>query len=66
MKKLIDLHDPFFEPIWVRVAVVLVLICWGLFELSTGRAMWAVIFLGIGVICAWRFCTIDYKSQPKE
>lgn len=64
--KLIDLTDPFFAPVWIRIAVVLTLIGWGLFELTTARAMWAVIFLGVGVICAWRFCTIDYTNSAED
>ncbi len=62
MRKLIDLYHPFFAPVWIRIAVVLVLLGWGLFELSTGAVLWAVIFIGVGVICAWRFATIDYSA----
>lgn len=64
--KLIDLTNPFFAPVWVRVAVVAVLFGWGLFELTTARAMWAVIFLGVGVICTWRFATIDYRADADK
>ena len=60
MRKLIDLQDPFFAPVWIRICVVAVTCCWGLFELSQGAVMWAVIFLGMSGICAWRFATIDY------
>lgn len=66
MKKLVDLADPFFAPVWVRVAVVAVLFGWGLFELSMGKAMWAVIFLGMSVICTWRFYTIDYTKTSED
>ena len=65
MRKLIDLQDPFFAPPWIRVAVVLVCVVWGLFELSQGAVLWAVVFLGIGTICAWRFITIDYSDGTK-
>ena len=65
MRKLIDLEDPFFAPPWIRVAVVLVSGLWGLFELSQGAVMWAVIFLGVSAVCAWRFTTIDYSDGPK-
>ena len=66
MKKLIDLTDPFFEPVWVRVCVVLVTALWGLYEMSAGATLWGVIFIGISVICAWRFATIDYSADPEE
>ncbi|GLQ36008.1 hypothetical protein GCM10007939_22920 [Amylibacter marinus] len=64
--KLIDLNHPFFQPVITRISVVIVLICWGIFELTTGRAMWAVIFIGVGVICAWRFATIDYADLDED
>lgn len=64
--KLIDLTDPFFAPAWRRVVVVIVLTGWGLFELTTARAMWAVIFLGVAAICTWRFCTIDYTERSED
>ena len=63
-RKLIDLTDPFFEPVWIRIAVVAVAGLWGLFELSTGATLWGAIFVGIAGICAWRFATIDYHA-PK-
>jgi hypothetical protein len=62
MRKLIDLYHPFFAPVWIRIVVVVVLVAWGLFELSTGAVLWAIIFIGIGAICAWRFATIDYSA----
>lgn len=61
--KLLDLNHPSFRPVWVRVAVVLVCFVWGLVELSTGAMLWAVIFLGLGAICAYRFATIDYSMS---
>ena len=66
MKKLIDLTDPFFEPVWIRVSVVVVTGAWGLFEMASGAPLWGVIFLGISAICAWRFATIDYTADPEE
>lgn len=61
--KLLDLNHPSFRPLWMRVAVVLVCFTWGLVELSTGATLWAIVFLGLGVICAYRFATIDYSMQ---
>lgn len=66
MRKLIDLYHPFFAPVWVRVVTVLVAIAWGLFELSTGAVLWAVVFIGIGVVCAWQFATIDYDAPSDD
>ena len=66
MRKLVDLTDPFFAPPWIRIAVVAVMVAWGLFEMSTGAVLWGTIFLGVSVICGWRFATIDYSADPKE
>lgn len=64
--KLIDLTDPFFAPVWVRIAVVAVCAVWGVFELSTGAVLWGAVFLGLALICAWRFATIDYDANADE
>lgn len=66
MRKFIDLYHPFFAPVWIRVVIVLVSIGWGLFELSTGAVLWAVVFIGIGATCAWQFATIDYSAHSDE
>ena len=65
-RKLIDLADPFFAPAWIRVAVVAVCICWGLFEIWGRSPLWGVVFLGLGAICAWRFATIDYSTGDED
>lgn len=66
MRKLIDLEDPFFAPLWIRVLVVVISVAWGLFEISAGSPMWGVIFIGIGVVSGWRFATIDYSATRKD
>jgi len=63
MRKLIDLEHPFFKPVWVRIAVVAVCVLWGLFELSQGNGLWAVVFIGMGAICGYRFSVIDYANM---
>jgi hypothetical protein len=60
--KFLDLTDPFFESVGVRITVVGVTAIWGLFELSTGSVFWAMFFLGLSAICGWRFATIDYAA----
>lgn len=66
MRKLIDLEDPFFAPLWIRVLVVVIAGGWGLFEFSAGAPMWGMIFLGISAICAWRFATIEYGASSED
>jgi hypothetical protein len=66
VKKLIDLADPFFAPVWIRGSVVIVTTLWGLYEMWSGATLWGVVFLGISAICAWRFATIDYSAGPED
>jgi hypothetical protein len=65
-KKLIDLEHPFFAPLWVRIAVVVVCVAWGSFEFARGAALWGTLFLGVAAVCAWRFATIDYTAGRDE
>jgi hypothetical protein len=60
--KLFDFEHPFFTPLWVRVAVVLICAVWGTFELLGGAVFWSMFFLGLAVISGWRFATIDYAA----
>lgn len=64
--KFLNLDDPFFRPIWLRVAIVAVCVFWGLFEFDTGTPFWGVLFVGIGAVVAWRFSTIDYSEGPED
>ncbi len=61
--KLIDLTDPFYAPVWIRVTVVAVLTVWGILEVVFGHTMWAVMCLSFAAICTWRFATIDYRTD---
>ena len=55
MRKFLDLESAFYAPLWIRVAVTAVLVLWGVFELSQGAYIWALIFLAVGAVCgvAW-------------
>jgi len=64
--KLFDFEHPYFRPVWVRILVVVICLGWGLLELSTGETFWAVLFLGVGLIAAWQFATIDYDKDADE
>jgi len=60
--KLLDLNHPFFKPVWMRVAVVAVCFGWGLVEFANGNGLWGVLFVGLAVICGYRFSVIDYSA----
>ena len=44
--KVLDPQHPFFKPLWRRIVTVVAPAAWGLFELSSGEAGWAVVFIG--------------------
>jgi len=66
MNKFLNLDSPFYKPVWIRVLLVAVLAGWGMFEVSMGAVIWAIIFLGLAGICAWRFATIDYNENADK
>ncbi|ANT60703.1 hypothetical protein AYJ57_10185 [Salipiger sp. CCB-MM3] len=49
-----DFSHPFFRPLWLRVAITAVCLGWGLLEIAIGGPGWAVVFLGLGAICAYK------------
>lgn len=64
--RLFDVEMPFFLPVWRRIAVVAVAVCWGLFEISTGALFWGMIFVGMGSIVGWRFYTADWSAVAED
>lgn len=64
MNKLLDLHHPFFAPLWRRVAIIVVCLGWGLFEFVMGAPFWGTLFAGLGVYCAWVFL-FDYEPRTE-
>ncbi|MFZ2100921.1 MAG: DUF3329 domain-containing protein [Oricola sp.] len=63
MKKFFDFNDPFYKPLWLRVAIVAAAGGWGLFELVAGSPFWGMIFLGMG---AAAFHGLFIKFAPRE
>ncbi len=59
---LLDAQHPFFRPLWRRVAVVVLCLGWGLFELLNGSSLWAMLFIGAGVYSGWQF----FVASPPE
>ena len=63
MKKLLNLEDPFFAPLWIRTTIVVLLGFWTMIELFAGAQGWAAFFAALAVFSAWRFAVIDYTSE---
>ena len=62
-----DFNDPFFRPLWRRVAVLVVAFGWGLFEFVTGAPFWGVLFCALGAAAYWGlFVTFNPRENSKE
>lgn len=46
-------HEPFFRPLWRRIAVVALCLGWGAFEFIGGAPFWGTLFAGAGLYAAW-------------
>lgn len=60
-----DLDHPFFKPLWIRLAIVVVCLGWAAFELVDGSPFWSIIFGALGVLAAYRFfVTFNPRDEP--
>lgn len=48
-----DVRHPFFNPLWIRVALSVAVCGWALFELWMGSAFWAMLFGAAGIYLVW-------------
>lgn len=53
--KSLGLYHPFFRPMKRRVLTVAAIVIWGLIELSFGNHVWAMLSLGLFVLCVFAF-----------
>lgn len=60
---LFDLNDPFFKPLWIRVAIVVVTASWSAFEFIAGEHLWAILF---GGVCAISIHGFFIAFNPRE
>ncbi|WP_226624592.1 DUF3329 domain-containing protein [Alloyangia pacifica] len=49
-----DFSHPFYRPLWLRIAITLVCLGWGVMELLIGSPGWMVVGFGFGAICAYK------------
>ena len=59
-----DLQTDFYRPLWIRVTVTAVCVLWALFEFINGSPVWGMIFLGLGIYCAYQFFWV-FKPEHK-
>jgi hypothetical protein len=58
-----DFNDPFFRPLWIRLAVVGFTLGWALFEFLTGAPFWGILFGAAGL---WAFHGLFIAFDPRE
>ncbi|WP_299651294.1 DUF3329 domain-containing protein [uncultured Jannaschia sp.] len=59
-----DLDNPFFRPLWLRIAIVVVTLGWALFELASGAVFWAILFGAVGLYAGYKFF-IDFNPRDE-
>ena len=52
---LFELRVPLFRPMWRRIAMVLVLFGWGLFEYSNQQVVWSMVFFAVGALAVYQY-----------
>ncbi|GAA4531871.1 hypothetical protein GCM10023174_23980 [Chelativorans composti] len=64
--RILETEHPFFRPLWVRAAIVLVAFAWAAFEFSYGEVVWALVFGAIGSYCCWVLLISYRKPEGKD
>jgi hypothetical protein len=65
MRSIIEPQHPFYRPLWRRVTVVAVCLGWGAFEFASASPFWCMLFVGLGLVCAWQFFVV-FDPDSKE
>ena len=60
---LFDFNNPFFKPLWIRIAVVAVAALWGIFEFVNGATFWGVLFVALAAVA---FHGLFIAFAPRE
>ena len=62
--KLLDFNDPYYKPLWIRIAIVAVAGGWALVELLAGSPGWAMLF-GAAAALAFHGLFVTFKPRDK-
>ena len=62
---MLDLDDPRYRPLWLRVALTAVCLLWGAVEVFTGSPGWGMGFLALGLWVGWRFF-VTYDPERRD
>lgn len=53
----------FFEPLWRRVAVIVLLLAWSAWEWSNGETLWGTLTAGLTAYFVWTYL-IAFPAAP--
>ena len=65
-KHFFDLKVPFLVPLWRRIAVVALSLCWAVFEFLSGAPFWGFVFGGMGVFAAWELLLSGWPDDGQS
>lgn len=54
----------FLRPLWARIALFAGVGGWGMFELSLGNTIWALLFLAFAAYGVWAFIVQPMRRPP--
>ncbi len=63
--RLFDFNDPFFKPLWIRVAVVVFPAAWSIFEFVSGEVVWGGLFVALAAL-SFHGLFITFKPREPE
>ena len=52
---MLDLSHPFFDPLWRRIVIAVLLDGWAIYEFATLELFWGILFGALGIYCTWHF-----------
>lgn len=64
--KFFDFNDPFFKPLWLRIAVVALAAGWGGFEFYSGATFWGTLFVGAAGLAFWGLFVTFNPREPAD
>ncbi len=62
---LFGLQQPFFRPLWRRIAVVAVCLGWASVEFATASPFWGIVFAAIGALAVWQFFVAPWPPDDE-
>ena len=60
-----DTSHPMLKPLWFRLLICGVTLCWGVFEFLMGNTTWAIIFGVVGLTCVYHLL-LEYEPPVEE